>query len=61
MKIEVTRAFFIAGQAQAVGSELDLPAPLARELIHNGKAAPAQDKPAPAPKAAPKAAKETKE
>lgn len=59
MKIEVTRAFYLAGKPQAVGSVLDLDAPLARELIHNGKAAPAADKPAAMPKFG-KATKESK-
>lgn len=54
MKIEVTRAFFLAGEPQPVGSLIDIADDrFARELIHNGKAKPAQEKPAEEAPAAP--------
>lgn len=37
MKTIVTRAFFLKGERQDVGTELDVDDHLARELIHNGK------------------------
>ncbi len=57
MKIEVTRAFYLGGQPQPVGTTLDVEDRLARELIHAGKARTASEKPAPArpaPKKEPK-------
>lgn len=59
MKIKVTRAFYLGGHPQEVGTELDVDARLAAELVHNNKAQrvveqPAADpaKPAPAKAAA---------
>ena len=49
MKIEVTRAFSIAGERQEVGTELDVDIRFARELIHNAKARPATEKSAEPP------------
>lgn len=40
LHIQVTRAFWYAGAVQPVGSVLALPAMLASELVHNGKATP---------------------
>ncbi len=41
MQIIVTRAFLLRGERQEVGSTLDLPDPLARELAAMGKVAAA--------------------
>ena len=38
MKIKVTRAFYLGGEVQPLGTELETDDKLARELIHNGKA-----------------------
>lgn len=38
MKIKVTRAFYLGGEVQPLGTEIDTDDKLARELIHNGKA-----------------------
>lgn len=47
MKIEVTRAFYLAGgKPQAVGTRLEVDDRQARELIHLGKARAATDAPA---------------
>lgn len=51
MKIEITRACYLNGEAQPVGTQLEVPDLLARELIHNGKAVPAAEKPAAKPRA----------
>lgn len=59
MKITVTRAFYLNGQVQAVGSVFEVEDRIARELIHTGKAAVAVEKPAAVPKPA-LAAKEPK-
>ena len=54
MKIEVTRAFCIAGEPQPVGRQIDIADDrFARELIHNGKARLATEKPAEEEKPAP--------
>lgn len=37
MKVKVTRAFLVKGEAQAVGTEVDLPDQVARELLWIGK------------------------
>lgn len=38
MRIEITRACYLNGEAQPVGTVIEVPDLLARELIHNGKA-----------------------
>lgn len=50
MEIKVTRAFYLAGQPQAVGAVVDVGILLARELIALGKAEAVV---APPPEAAP--------
>ncbi len=52
VKLEVTRAFCMQGKRLEVGATLEVPGPLAGELITNGKARPYVEKPAPAAKAA---------
>lgn len=53
IQVEVLRAFFYAGAVQSVGSQLELPAVLAVELIHGHKAR--EHKPEPAAEPAPSA------
>jgi hypothetical protein len=60
MKIEVTRAFCIAGERQEVGSVLDVEPKFAAELIHNQKAVKATEQ-AEKPVAKKTAAKEKTE
>ena len=49
MKINVTRAFLLGGQVYAVGTSLEVPDLVARELIHSGKAQVAAGSPPAAP------------
>lgn len=53
VKLEVARAFCIAGVRKEVGEIVEVPAPLAKELSAMGKAIAYVEKPA-APKRAPK-------
>jgi len=46
VKVKVTRAFLMGGAVQEVGTFLDVPDKLARELRALGKAEPAQEMPA---------------
>lgn len=46
MKVKVIRAFLVKGQAQPVGSEVELDDRFALEMLHVGKVQRAGDKPA---------------
>jgi hypothetical protein len=48
VKVEVTRAFCIKGQRLEVGTAVEVPEALARELQSTGKAVPYTEKAAPA-------------
>lgn len=56
VKLEVVRAFCIAGVRKDVGEVVEVPAPLAKELASLGKAIAYVEKPAPK-RAAPKESK----
>ena len=45
-KVEVTRAFCMQGERFEIGAELELPDPLARQLVSDGKAVQCTEKPA---------------
>jgi hypothetical protein len=49
MEVKVLRPFWYGGELRAVGTKVDLPEPLAREVVFGGKAE--RVKPAPALKA----------
>lgn len=49
MEIRVKRAFYVAGLVQEVGNILNLPDPLAKEVIGSGKAEECQGTCAAAP------------
>jgi|GEM_PF-4922101 hypothetical protein len=51
MKIEVIRAFYLAGEVRPAGDRVECDDRLAAELIHNGKARPATE---PAPEEKPR-------
>lgn len=48
VKVEVTRAFCLKGERFEVGTAVEVPEVLARELQSNGKAVPHVEKPAAA-------------
>jgi hypothetical protein len=50
VKLEVTRAFCMQGKRIEVGATLEVPGPLASELVTNGKATPYVEKPQAAAK-----------